>query len=155
LPFTLIGSIFADRSEAVEPKIVFYAVLAAVILLLIFAFTQIYISQLKKKISTQQKFSNSIVENAKTMMIICSSDGKVVMFNKYASEVTGYAPEEVEGRSIGEIGFLNGDAGLGDMILETMISKKVTQNHDVCLTSKDGRKVFTLWNVDVVDYSEN
>lgn len=155
LPFTLIGSIFADRSEAVEPKIVFYAVLAAVILLLIFAFTQIYISQLKKKISTQQKFSNSIVENAKTMMIICSSDGKVVMFNKYASEVTGFAPEEVEGRSIGEIGFLNGDAGLGDMILETMISKKVTQNHDVCITSKDGRKVFTLWNIDVVDYSEN
>lgn len=150
----LTGSGIAEGSSGgLQPRYVFYVVIAVIILLLIFGAIQLYINQLKKTLHTQQKFSESIVENAKTMMIICSSEGKVVMFNKYAREVTGYSPEEVVGRSISELPFLNEGTGLGEMILETLKNKTVIQNHDACLISKDGRKVYTLWNIDVVDYS--
>lgn len=136
-------------------KYVYYIIFAVIILLFIFGMTQLYISQLRKKLYTQQKFSEAIVENAKTMMIICSSDGKVVMFNKYASEVTGYSPEEVIGREIGSIPLLNQESGLGDKILETMKSKTAIHNYDACLISKDGNKVYTLWNIDFINYSRD
>ncbi len=132
-----------------------YIVFAAMILLIIFALIQIYISYLKKRLNTQQKLSNSIVENAKTMIIICSSDGKIVMFNKYAQDVTGYSTEEVEGHRIGEICFLHQNTGLGNVINETVKNKTVIHNYDTCLVSKDGRNVYTLWNIDVINDIEN
>ncbi len=155
LSLILSGIIYENQTEGMEALNVSSIILAVIILLLIFVFIQLYISHLKKRLNTQQKFSKSIIENAKTMMIICSSDGKVVMFNKYAQEVTGYTPEEVEGSDIEEVGFLNGNTVLGRMILETVKNKNVVKNFDTCLVSKDGRNVYTLWNIDVINDTGN
>lgn len=155
LPFIISWSLYISGSEVLQPQLISYALIAVILFLIIFATIRIYISQLKERLHAQQKFSNSIIENAKTMLIICSSNGKVVMFNKYAREVTGYSPSEVEGLDIGEIGFLNEGTDLGRMILETVENGTVIQNYDTCLISKDGRRVYTLWNIDMINYSEN
>jgi PAS domain S-box-containing protein len=155
LSFIISEGINGKQPVSMQSKIVTYTIFAAILLLLIFAIIQLYISYLKKRLYTQQKFSKSIVENAKTMMIIFSSDGKVVMFNKYAQEVTGYGPEEVEGRDIGELGFLHENTGLEKVITETIKNKVVIHNYDTCLVSKDGKNVYTLWNIDVINDTEN
>ncbi len=155
LSFILSGGTYSSQTEGITQLKVSYVIFAVIVLLLILAFIQFYISHLKKRLNNQQKFSKSIVENAKTMMIICSSDGKVVMFNKYAQEMTGYSPEEVEGSNIGEVSFLNENTGLGRMILETVKNKTVVQNFDTCLVSKAGKNVYTLWNIDVINDTGN
>jgi diguanylate cyclase (GGDEF)-like protein/PAS domain S-box-containing protein len=155
LPSISSLTVYEGSSGGIQPESSYYVLIAVAVLLLVFAAIQLYISKLKKRLHNQQILSKSIVENAKTMMIICSSDGKVIIFNKYAHEVTGYSPEEIEGSYVGNIPLLNEGTGLGEMILETMRSKTVMHNYDACLTAKDGRKVYTLWNIDVVNSAEN
>ena len=139
----------------IQSQALYYIIAVVIILVLTFIFRRFYITPLKERLRIQQKFSQSIVENTKTMIIICSIDGKVLMFNRYAREVTGYSLEEVEGRDIGELCFLYDNTVLGEMIREAMKNKRVIRNYDTCLTSKDGRSVCTLWNIDIINDTHN
>ncbi|MGE5614141.1 MAG: PAS domain S-box protein, partial [Bacillota bacterium] len=90
--------------------------------------TLFYIIHLKKRLSSALMFSKSINENAKAMIIICDSDGRVVLFNKFAQEITGHGRRDAEGKKIDEIPFLNSNPGLGKQIYECIESRNNVQN---------------------------
>lgn len=140
-----------DISRTVNGAIIFAAVFAVILLVL----GQIYIKHLKNRLVREQVFSMGIIENAKTIIIICSSDGKVVVFNKFAQKVSGYAAKEVNGKRIDEITFLNDGTSLGRKITECIIKDINIQNIESSLTTKDKKLIYVLWNIDVIKDLEN
>lgn len=142
--------------EKIETQMIFYIIYSLLLLILLFTFAiRLYISRRDRKLYLQREVSQAIIENAKTMVIIFSLDGKVLMFNKFAQEMTGYGRKDVTGRSIADIPFLGMDTELGRMIREAVSEKTIVQNKEICFTAKNGRKVFSLWNVDMINDTEN
>lgn len=121
-------------------------ILLAVVFLLIY----LYISNLRKKLIEEQGFSKSIITNTKTIIILCTSDGTVSMFNKYAQEILGYSKEEAEGKKVYEIPFLNEATDLGKQIVDSLSSSNVVQNFETHLITNERKLVCVLWNMDVI-----
>ena len=97
----------------------------------------------------------AIIENAKTMVLIFSLEGKVLIFNKFAQEMTGYGRKDVVGRSIDEIPLLGADTELGRIIREAMTEKTIVHNKEISFTAKNGRKIYSLWNIDMINDTGN
>ncbi len=132
-------------------QIVSFIVFAAVLLFGSFALTQVHISRLKKRLDLQLEFSRGIIENAKTMIIICSSDGTVLIFNRFAQDITGYSKDEVEGHNIDEIEFLKKNTDLGKLIHKAISKKAIVHNYESCIESRNGRTAYILWNIDTIN----
>lgn len=127
-----------------------YIIIAALMLVVLFVLLQLYISRLKKKLILEQDFSKSIIANAKTMIIVCASDGTVVMFNKFAQEVSGYSTEETEGRKVYEIPFFNEGTDVGKHIYDSMSADNPINNLETCLITRDRKSIYILWNLNVI-----
>lgn len=142
-----------------------------IIILLLFALfilLQMYIARLKRSLLHARDFSKSIIENAKTAIIVCNDDGTVIMFNEYAQEVSCYSASEAVGKKVCEIPFLNDGTDIGRLIYgfvtgmtDTGESQKIIQlisepkenlmsNYETYLKSKDGKSVYIIWNVYLV-----
>lgn len=132
-----------------------YILTIIVFLLLVFILLQLYITRLRKKLSHEQVFSKGIIENAGTMIIICSSDGTILMFNKFAQEVTGYSSDETEGKRIYHIPVFNEGTELGKQIYECVTKDISKQNMETHLTVKNKRIIHVLWNINVIKDSAN
>jgi len=130
-------------------------IFAAVIVVLQMVAVHIYIKRLKNRLMQERVVSNGIIENVKTIIIICTADGKVILFNKFAQEVSGYHSKEVEGKEIHEIPFLNQGTTLGKIILESIIKEQNVQNVETSLVTKGKKQIHVLWNIDVIKDSEN
>src|SRR5690606_29936491 len=112
-----------------ETQTVFYIVYSVLLLGLLLAFAvKHYISRRDRKLYLQREVSEAIIENAKTMVLIFSLEGKVLIFNKFAQEMTGYGRKDVVGRSIDEIPLLGADTELGRIIREAMTEKTIVHN---------------------------
>lgn len=140
----------------IETQVIFYIIYSVVLLVLLFAFAiRSYISRRDRKLYLQREVSEAIIENAKTIVLIFSLDGKVLLFNKFAQEMTGYSRKDVTGRSIDEIPFLDRDTELGEIIHEAVSEKTIVRNKEICFTAKNGRKIYSLWNIDMISDTEN
>ncbi len=141
----------SEISGTAKGMIIFTAVFTALLLVAV----QIYIIHLKNKLAQEQVVSNGIIENAKTVIIICSPDGKVVLFNKFAQEVSGYQAKEVEGKKISDIPFINRETSLGTIIAECITKNQNVQNIETSLITKGKKLIHVLWNIDVIRDTEN
>ncbi len=147
--------IMAEQAEISGMQILYCIVFAAFLLLISFILTQVHISHVRKGLEQKLQFSKRIIENAKTLIIICSTDGTVLMFNRYAEEVTGYSRNEVEGHNLEEVGFLNEDTDFGKLMREVISKEMKTQSFKSCFRSGDNRTVHVLWNIDLVNDADN
>lgn len=126
----------------------------AVVISLLIIMAKSYIIHLKKKLASERMISKSIVENAKAMIIICDSDGKVILFNKFAQEVTGHGQEDAEGKKISEIPFIS-KSNLGKRIFECIKSGNNVQNMETCQTTGSNKEIYILWNIDIINDPKN
>jgi len=140
-----------DKSKMYS-EVIFVAI---ILMLLLLVLSLRYIVLLKRRIAREQVFSKGIIENAKTIIIVFSSDGSVVFFNKFAQEVSGYSLKDVEGKRIDEISFLNSGTSLGKMIAECIDKDINIQNIETSMTTKDKNQLYVLWNVDVIKDQRN
>jgi diguanylate cyclase (GGDEF)-like protein/PAS domain S-box-containing protein len=148
LPILLVGNI--------ETQMIFYIIYSILLTGLLFAFAiRHYLSRRDRKLYLQREVSEAIIDNAKTMVLIFSMDEKVLLFNKFAQEMTGYSRKDVVGRSIDETPFPDKGTELGKLIREVLSEKTIVQNKEVCFTTKNGRKVHSLWNIDMISDTEN
>jgi len=137
----------SDAEDISRLPYILSAVLILVVFTLIFHF---YINYLKKKLLLEHDFSKNIISNIKTMIIVCDLDGKVVMFNKFAQEISGYSLEEAKGEKVFEIPFLNEGTDLGKRIYDSIMADKLLENYEACLTTRNKKPIYTLWNMDAV-----
>ncbi len=154
--FTYTDMAFAaDGNQEISSMVKGTIISSAIFAVLLLILGQIYITHLKNKLAREQVFSKGIIENAKTIIIICSSDGAVVVFNKFAQTVSGYAAKEVNGKRIDEISFLNERTSLGRKINECIIKDLNVQNIESSLITKEKKLIYVLWNIDVIKDPEN
>lgn len=59
--------------------------------------------ELNNKIKEANKFSNYILENINSGVMVIDSDYKIIVFNRAAEKISGYSCEEIIGKSILEI----------------------------------------------------
>jgi len=144
------ASIISHQTGNIGLLIVLCAVFAVVLVLFSLSVLFIRVSNLREKLDLQLGLSKEVIEKAKTLIIVCSSDGTVLMFNKFAQDVTGYAPDDIIGHSIGEISFLNAQTELGKRIRDAISKKAVIHNFESCVESTEGKSVNVLWNIDVI-----
>lgn len=154
--FALTDIVFAatgdsEISSTAKGMIIFTAIFATLLVVTV----QIYIIHLKNKLTHERVVSNAIIENAKAIIIICTDDSKVVLFNKFAQEVSGYHSKEVEGKEISEIPFINQGTSLGKIILESITKDRNVQNVETSLITKEKKPIHVLWNIDVIKDNEN
>ena len=149
-----IGSILLIGN--IETQTVFYIIYSTLLLALLLAFAiRTYISRRDRKLYLQREVSEAIIENAKTMVFIFSLDGKVLIFNKFAQEMTGYGRNDVVGHTIDDIPFLRKDAELGKVIRDAISEKAIVHNREISFTAKNGRKIYSLWNIDMINDTGN
>ena len=134
--------------------IIFTTTLILLILAVVFLLLHMYISYLRKRLIREQGFSKSIIANAKTMILVCDSEGTIAMFNKFTQEVSGYTAEEAEGKKVYEIPFLNEGTDAGKQIFNSLSAGTLMQNLEACLITRDRKPIYILWNMDVIKDSE-
>lgn len=147
--------IFSYQTGNIGLLIVLCAVFAVALVLLSLAVLFVRVSRLSDRLDVQLGLSKEIIEKAKNLIIICSSDGIILMFNKFAQEITGYASDDIIGRSIDEIKFLNADTELGKRIHDAVSRKTVIHNFESEIMSTDGKTAHILWNIDTISNDDD
>lgn len=121
-------------------------------LLLIFMVIRVHLKawKIKSTYAREQALSKEIIDNSRTIIVVCDSDGSVVMFNKYAQEITGCSFDSVKGKRIDELPAFNDYSDIGKMICECMLAGNSLQNIEKCILSPESGKVNVLWNFDII-----
>lgn len=130
----------ASYYERQRNGIILVAVLLALGTGAVILFLQLYIRRLRRKLTLEQDFSNGIVDNADTMIVVSRMDGTVEAFNKYAEEITGYKAEAIVGKPLSET-VLPGWNG------KTAPARNM-ENHIICA---NGSRIDILWNITALD----
>ncbi len=55
-------------------------------------------SQTREALRREKEFAENLVETAQTIVLVLDTEGRIVRFNPYMAEVSGYRLEEVQGR---------------------------------------------------------
>jgi len=101
---------------------------------------------LRKRLTAEQLFLKTIVENANAFVVVLDQEGKIIRFNNYAEEVTGYSEKEVLGKDWVDI-FI--DKPLKNYMKNTfnkMFEMRIMNNHENPIVCKDGKTIHVLWN---------
>lgn len=132
------------ESKAKQAFIVISIIAAG--MLMLFFFLQMYIRYLRKKIIHEQRFSNSIISMANSVIILLDLKGNVIKFNEFAVKLTGFTKEEVLGKSWVDI--LISDEIRQEMrvMFQSLQKGKVLQSHENKILCKDGRMIDILWS---------
>jgi diguanylate cyclase (GGDEF)-like protein/PAS domain S-box-containing protein len=116
----------------------------------IFLLLQIYIARLRRKLSLEQDFSRGIVDNSKILIVVSNMDGKIIMFNKFAEEVTGFKAGEIIGKQLCEAIFPDKRDELINWLEEIKHGSGMLRNMENRLVCPDGAGVDLLWNINVL-----
>ncbi len=145
-----------ERSELVD-RVNTTVLIAAFALLLILFIVRIYLYFRKtgSEYTQEQALARGIIENAKTIIIVCDSTGSIILFNKFAQEITGYSGKDVKGKRLDEIPAFSEDTDLGKRICDSLARGNSVQNMENCIICANGGKINVLWNIDVIMGPEN
>jgi PAS domain S-box-containing protein len=87
----------------------------------------------------QRDFSKSLINTAQVILLVLDTEGRIVNFNPYLEEISGYTLEEVEGRDWFSIFLPESDRQRGrEFFLKAVGTFQTTGKVDPILT-KDGR----------------
>ena len=133
------------RNSIILTAIVMLIGLGAILFLL-----QVYISHLRRKLSREQDFSKGIVNNAKILIVVSHMDGTIIMFNRFAEEVTGFNAEEIVGKQLCETIFPNEMDEFIKSLQETRLESSIIRNLESKLVCRDGTGIDLLWNINIL-----
>lgn len=134
-----------QRNSVILTAIIVMAGLLAILFLL-----QIYISRLRRKLSLEQGFSKGIVNNAKILIVVSQVDGTIIMFNRFAEEVTGFRAEEIVGKQLCETIFPNEMDQFIKSLPGTEFESRVIRNLECKLVCRDSTAIGLLWNINIL-----
>lgn len=127
----------------------------ALLLILFLIRLHLYFRKTKSEYVKEQVLARGIIENARTIFIGCDATGAIIIFNKFAQEITGYSRKDVKDKKIYEIPAFSEDTDLGKRIYECLARGNSLQNMEKFIISADGGKINVLWNIDVITDAEN
>ncbi|HEX2945445.1 MAG TPA: EAL domain-containing protein [Clostridia bacterium] len=143
--------------ENARSKTILSVLLSAFAALLVFLLVRLYLRRrkIRSRYEMEQALSKGIIDNAKTIIIVCSLEGSIEIFNKFAQEITGCSFDSVKGRRINEFPALSKFSDIGKLMLECLVRGSSLQNIEKSVISAENSKVNVLWNIDVIKDNEN
>lgn len=154
LSFLCAGQVFAatgpEEAATQRNSIILTAVIVLAGLFAVLFLLQIYITRLRKKLSQEQDFSKGIVNNAKILIIVSHMDGTIIMFNRFAEEVTGYRVDEMVGKQLCETIFPNEMDEFIKNLRATRLESSIIRNLESKLVCRDGARIDILWNINIL-----
>ena len=118
-------------------------------IMLIILLLRVYITYLRRKLSLEQDFSKGIIDYAKTVIIVSQLDGTILLFNRYAQEITGFNADEVEGKKLYETHLLKDKEEFIKNMFDNIPKADTVHTLESHILSRNGSFLDILWNVSV------
>ena len=99
----------------------------------------------EEALQRERDFANSLVETAQTIVLVLDMDGRIVRFNRFARELTGYTEEEVLGRSWLEMFIPPGEQAHIGKVFGGVASGSEARGVENPILAKDGREILVRW----------
>ena len=96
--------------------------------------------RMEEALQREKEFSKMIIETADVLIVSLDLEGKVVLFNKKAEEVTGYSRSEVIGKDFFEVLYLGRDKAYFIKMTQEIMQGKTVTPIDVSLNTKSGEE---------------
>ncbi len=101
--------------------------------------------QAEDELRQERDFSKSLVDNARTIIVIWAMDGTITLFNKYAVEVTGYSVSEIIGKKWQEVFVAQEDQYQLDTLVKRFQQGEMLKSGENKWICKDGSTIDVLW----------
>lgn len=98
-----------------------------------------------EELRQERDFSQSLVDNARTIIMLWAMDGTITLFNKYAEELTGYTAAEVIGKKWWEVFTPKEIKPAIPELLERFQQGEVIETGEHPWIAKDGGRIEILW----------
>ncbi len=93
----------------------------------------------------QRDFAESLLETAQAIILVLDNKGRIVRFNPYLEELTGYTLEEVIGKDWIETFIPEREHETVRALLTRAIDNQPTRGNVNLITTKDGNEIYVEW----------
>jgi len=93
----------------------------------------------------ERDFSNSLIANARTIILVLDTQGRIISFNPYMADICGYKPEEVQGRDWFETFIPPEERDRAGGVFKETKSENRTQGVIHFIVAKDGQRREIEW----------
>ncbi len=102
--------------------------------------------RVQEELQQQRDFSDRLLETAQAIVLILSPDGKIVRFNQFMQELTGYPLEEVVGQDWFELFIPEEDAPRIKELFSKVVDGEEVRDHVNAIQTRDGRQLRIAWS---------
>ena len=102
--------------------------------------------QAEKRLLEERNFNKTLVATAPAIILVLDEDGKIVHFNPYMEELTGYSIQEVQGRDWFDTFLPARDHDGIRRLFNTCLNDIPTKGNVNPILTKDGREVLIEWH---------
>ena len=100
----------------------------------------------EKKLQHERDFADSLVETARAIVLVLDKEGRIVRFNPYMEEISGYRLQEVQGKDWFTTFLPKPDQSrIRQVFLETLTDSNTDGTVNLIVT-KDGREREIEWS---------
>jgi len=99
----------------------------------------------EEDLRVQRDFAESMVETAPAIVLMLDGQGRILRFNRFAQELTGYAEEEVRGRNWFETFLPAEQRGRVGEVFLAILRGDTARGVENPILAKDGREVLVRW----------
>ncbi|MDK2799320.1 MAG: hypothetical protein PWQ70_939 [Clostridiales bacterium] len=138
-------------NKSFSPLMIIIIIVLSVFIMIIFLTVNIHWLD---KVRQKQSFLNNIVENANIIILVWKMDGTIVLFNKFAEQITGYHAKEVIGKKWMDIMIPNEECTKITEICKCMMNGKIRVNSEYEILCKDKSKIEISWHNSMI-YDKN
>ena len=101
--------------------------------------------KLEDAIKRERDFAESLIDTAQVIVLVLDLEGRIVRFNRYMEELTGYRLAEVQGANWFELALPEDDRPVMLALFKKALTNIPTRANVNQILAKDGRKVRIEW----------
>jgi PAS domain S-box-containing protein len=106
--------------------------------------------QVEEALRREKEFSDSLLENANSLIVGLDLKGNIIIFNGWAQKVTGYAKEEVLGKNWFEMFLPPQTRSAVDEVFHKIISARMPAHFENSILTRSGEERLMAWNNTVI-----
>jgi len=99
----------------------------------------------REELRRERDFADGLIDTAQTIILVLDIEGKIVRFNRYMEELSGYTLAEVKGKDWFSTFLPMQDHGKIREIFKRAIGDIKTRGNVNAIITKDGRKCYIEW----------
>jgi len=104
------------------------------------------LKQGEEALRNEKDFTESLVDTAQTIILVLDTKGRIVRFNPYMEELSGYKLEEVQGRDWFSTFLPDQNYDRIKEVFRTAVSDIQTLGNINPIVAKDGREIIVEWH---------